>query len=224
MSQQWAQAETERILANLIRIGVVTELDDANARVKVRTGGLITDWLPWLTHRACEDRSWWAPEPGEQVVVLSPYGDQSQAVVMPAIYQTAYPAPANLRTTSRVEFKDGAFVEYDREGHHYHLDVPAGGSITLHIGGTTLLLEDGKTTLSTPQLLVDSPQSTFTGTVTVQGLLTYLAGMVGKGGGGAAASIQGSVSVISGDVTADGISLKTHTHPGDSGGTTGPPS
>lgn len=225
MSQQWAQAETERILANLIRIGVVTDLDEASARVKVRTGGLVTDWLPWLTQRAGEDRSWWAPEPGEQVVVLSPYGDQSQAVVMPAIYQTAYPAPANLRTTSRVEFKDGAFVEYDREGHHYHLDVPAGGSITLHIGSTTLLLEDGKTTLSTPQLLVDSPQSTFTGTVTVQGLLTYLAGMVGSGGSGASAQISGTVAFQGGSLTHNGKDVgSTHTHmeQGD-GAPTSPP-
>ncbi|HMM72857.1 MAG TPA: phage baseplate assembly protein V [Rhodocyclaceae bacterium] len=220
---EWAQAENERILANMIRVGVIAQLDEVNARVTVRAGGLTTDWLPWLTMRAGGDRTWWAPEPGEQVLVLSPYGDPAQAVVLPSIYQDAHPAPGNVRTTSRVEFKDGAFVQYDREGHHYHLDVPAGGSITLHIGSTTLLLEDGKTTLTTPELLVDSPKSTFTGAVNVQGLLTYLAGMVGKGGGGATASIQGSVAVTGGDVTADGVSLKGHTHPGDSGGTTGAP-
>lgn len=38
----------------------------------------------------------------------------------------------------------------------------------------------------------------------------------------AAVSITGDVTVT-GDVIADGISLKTHTHPGDSGGTTGAP-
>lgn len=220
---EWAQAENERILANMIRVGVIAQLDEANARVIVRAGGLTTDWLPWLTLRAGEDRTWWAPEPGEQVLVLSPYGDPAQAVVLPAIYQEAHPAPGSVKTTSRVEFKDGAFVQYDREGHHYHLDVPAGGSITLHIGSTTLLLEDGKATLTTPELLVDSPKSTFTGAVNVQGLLTYMAGMVGKGGSGATASIQGSVVVTGGDVTADGVSLKGHTHPGDSGGTTGAP-
>ena len=220
---EWAQAENERILANMIRVGVIAQLDEANARVIVRAGGLTTDWLPWLTLRAGEDRTWWAPEPGEQVLVLSPYGDPAQAVVLPAIYQEAHPAPGSVKTTSRVEFKDGAFVQYDREGHHYHLDVPAGGSITLHIGSTTLLLEDGKATLTTPELLVDSPKSTFTGAVNVQGLLTYMAGMVGKGGSGATASIQGSVAVTGGDVTAAGVSLKGHTHPGDSGGTTGAP-
>lgn len=36
-------------------------------------------------------------------------------------------------------------------------------------------------------------------------------------------SINGDVDVSGGDVTADGISLKTHKHPGDSGGVTGQP-
>lgn len=216
---QWAHAENERVLANLIRFGVITELDEAAARVKVRTAGLITDWLPWATLRAGDDRTWHAPEPGEQVLLLAPYGDLGQAVALPAIYQDAYPAPANRRSVARVEFKDGAFVQYDREAHHYQIDVPAGGEITLHVGATTLHLEDGKATLTTPELLVDSPESTFTGAVTVQGLLTYLAGMVGTGGDGAAASIQGTVAVSGGDVTADSVSLKGHVHGGVRGGT-----
>ncbi|MDP1136651.1 phage baseplate assembly protein V, partial [Klebsiella pneumoniae] len=57
--------------------------------------------------------------------------------------------------------------------------------------------------------------------LTVEGLLTYQAGMSGSGGTGAAASIEGNVQITSGDLTADDISLKHHTHPGDSGGTTG---
>lgn len=38
-----------------------------------------------------------------------------------------------------------------------------------------------------------------------------------------AVNIQGNVTVSNGDVVADGISLKNHKHPGDSGGTTGKP-
>jgi hypothetical protein len=56
----------------------------------------------------------------------------------------------------------------------------------------------------------------------VQGLLTYQAGMSGRGGSGAAASIQGNVRITSGDLTADNISLKQHRHQAD-GGITGTP-
>lgn len=55
----------------------------------------------------------------------------------------------------------------------------------LQIGVTTLELRDDGTTLSTPKLLADAAESTFTGTVLVKKLFTCLKGLVGKGSGGA---------------------------------------
>jgi phage baseplate assembly protein V len=107
--------DIQRRLANIIRIGKIAELDSANARVKVEIGNILTAWLPWLTTRAGEDRSWWAPEPGEQVILLSPGGELTQAVVLPAIYQQNYPAPADSENIHRVIYQDGTTVEHDRE-------------------------------------------------------------------------------------------------------------
>lgn len=209
-------AETERQLANVVMLGTIAELDEAAARVRVNVDGLVTDWIPFTAARAGAGvREWSAPEPGEQVVVVCPYGDPAQGVVLGSVYQDAHAAPAAVKTTHRTEYADGAFVEYDRAAHAMKVDVPAGGKIELHIGGTVLLLEDGKATLTTPELVVDAPQSTFTGAVTVQGELTYQAGMTGTG----------SATVSGGDVIADGVSLKTHVHSGvQSGGSnTGQP-
>lgn len=111
----WNIMDIQRRLANIIRIGKIAELDSANARVKVEIGNILTAWLPWLTTRAGEDRSWWAPEPGEQVILLSPGGELTQAVVLPAIYQQDYPAPADSENIHRVIYKDGTTVEHDRE-------------------------------------------------------------------------------------------------------------
>jgi phage baseplate assembly protein gpV len=70
---------------------------------------------------------------------------------------------------------------------------------------------------------IDSPQTTVTGNMLVEGVLTYVSGMVGSGGTGSAATITGSVSVTD-DVTAGNISLRNHVHPeNDNGGPTGPP-
>lgn len=78
-------------------------------------------------------------------------------------------------------------------------------------------------------ITVTSPLSTFVGNVivqgalTVQGLFTFLAGLVGSGGSGAA--VEGNLIVTSGNVTADGVGLKTHHHTGvqtGSGNTGGP--
>lgn len=208
------EQEHDRQIGNAIVVGVISELDEANARVRVDADGMRTDWLPFTARRAGPGvRDWAAPEVGEQVVVVSPYGDLSQGVVLGSVYQDAHGAPANAKTMTRTEFADGAFIQYDRAAHAHTVDVPAGGSITLHIGQTTLKLEDGKATLTTPELLVQSPKSTFTGAVTVQGLLTYQAGMSGSGGSTTAA-IQGNITVTGGNVTADGIGLKTHKHTG----------
>lgn len=77
-------------------------------------------------------------------------------------------------------------------------------------------------------LTVDSPQSTFTGNVTIQKNLTVTGHIAGTSGlsitggtGGATATFQGSIKV-SDDVTASGISLKSHTHTGVNGETSVP--
>ena len=41
----------------MIRTGVVVETDLAAERCRVQTGGIYTDWLQWLTHRAGRSRS-----------------------------------------------------------------------------------------------------------------------------------------------------------------------
>ncbi|MFQ6296002.1 phage baseplate assembly protein V [Escherichia coli] len=60
-----------RLITNLIRTGVVTEVDRENWLCRVKTGELETNWISWLTLRAGNARTWWRPSEGEQVVLLS---------------------------------------------------------------------------------------------------------------------------------------------------------
>nr|DAK88640.1 MAG TPA: baseplate protein [Caudoviricetes sp.] len=91
----------------------------------------------------------------------------------------------------------------------------------------TVVTQTAKVNASS-SLTVDSPQSTFTGNVsikknlTVTGHISGSSGMSISGGtGGATATFQGSIQV-SDDVTASNISLKSHTHTGVHGETSGP--
>ena len=196
----YAASETERQLAGLIRIGVISALDDAGARVRVQCGGLTTDWLPWLTMRAGADRSWWAPEPGEQVVVLSPNGDTAQGVVLPALYSDALPPPANARTVHRTTYADGSVVEYDRAAHQ----------LTVNVGsGQVVVVCNTATVQAAESVTLDTPQTVCTGNLAVTGVMNVM----GTGAGGAATStFQGTIRVEDGDVIADDISLKGHGH------------
>lgn len=112
---QFRVTELERLVANLLRIGVIAEADYDAAKVKVRLGDLVTGWLPWFTDFAKGDKSWKAPEVGEQVMVLSPSGDLAQGVALPSIYQTAAPAPSTKVGVSRAVFADGLIIEHDRD-------------------------------------------------------------------------------------------------------------
>ncbi len=49
--------EIMRLITNLIRTGVVTEVDRANWLCRVKTGDLETNWINWLTLRAGKSRT-----------------------------------------------------------------------------------------------------------------------------------------------------------------------
>jgi len=126
--------ELERRLSNTIRPGTVLEADYAKARLRVTMGDNTSAWLPWLTSRAGQDRTWHAPEVGEQVIVMAPGGELSAGYVMPGgIYKNNYPANGNKAEISRTTYKDGAILEYDRENHTHLLQLPE-GSATVKVG------------------------------------------------------------------------------------------
>jgi hypothetical protein len=86
-----------------------------------------------------------------------------------------------------------------------------GGDKTENIGGNLQITVSGITTLTSPTI-------NLIGAVNITGLLSVLGG-----GGGSGGSMQGTLTIISGDVIADGISLKNHVHADPQGGNTSPP-
>ncbi|QOE32743.1 baseplate spike protein [Achromobacter phage Mano] len=217
----YQNTEADRRLSNIVRLGTIESLDEGGATVTVNLGdGLTTTSLPWVTLRAGPDRTWWAPEPGEQVVVLSPSGDLAQGVVLPAVYQDAHPAPANSKDVHRVEYQDGSVVQYDRAAHQLLVDVSAAS-------GSVLIICNTATVQAAESVTIDTPETTCTGNLTVQKKLTYLGGMAGSNNtGGKAATITGGINFQGGELTHDGKNVgSTHTHSGvqPGGGNTGAP-
>ena len=144
--------DAERRLSNLVMLGQVAELDAERARVRVQAGPILTAWLPFATVRAGLDRTWHAPEPGEQVVLVAPGGDLNQAVVVGSLYRDAYPPPADSADISRTEWQDGAALAYDRQLHHWRLSVPAGGKIVLEVGPSKIEMSDAGIKITGPRI------------------------------------------------------------------------
>lgn len=124
-------AEVERRLSNVFLIGTITDADYDNALVKVEAGKLETGWLHWVTARASNDVDYWAPEIGEQVLVMSPGGDPELGVVLPALYQNDFPSTDTRPTIRRVRFADGADFSYDRQQSALTLNLPSGSALAI---------------------------------------------------------------------------------------------
>lgn len=129
--------EIARRLANIVRPGTVAEVDLESARVRVRYaagpdgGPVLTGWLPWIAAAAGEDRDWRPPSVGEQVVMLSPFGELSAGWILPGAYRDDYPAPDSSGTKRVTRYRDGAVVSYDSSTHELSAVLPEGGSASI---------------------------------------------------------------------------------------------
>lgn len=146
---QQTLTDAERRLSNLALIGQIAEVNPRKARVRVRAGAITTGWLPFATLRAGPDRTWHAPEVGEQVLVVSPGGDLNQGVVVGSLYRDQFPPPFDVTQEnrergpndpllyrldiSRQTWSDNAVQEYDRRPnrHTWSLSLPADGKLLL---------------------------------------------------------------------------------------------
>ncbi|MCV9269768.1 phage baseplate assembly protein V, partial [Escherichia coli] len=82
-----------RLLSNIIRTGIISEVDEESWCVRVRSGELETGWLRWNTTRAGAFNVWLPPSPGEQVVIACIGGNPETAMIIGSLWSDAIPAP-----------------------------------------------------------------------------------------------------------------------------------
>jgi phage baseplate assembly protein V len=209
--------EMLRLISNLIRVGSIHSADYDKSLVRVTIGDLVTDWLPFIAQRAGSScRSWNPPEVDEQVIILSPGGNLESGIVMPAINSLDHPAPSSNPAKHLCKFGDGATLEYDSVAHELNATLPSGGSAKLTApAGIDLTCSTGKLTATadvgiditclTDKITVDSPFGVDLTCLTGQVNIIAPLGL----------NVTAAANVtVTGDVIADGVSLKTHTHGG----------
>ncbi|AJX15443.1 phage baseplate assembly protein V [Burkholderia ubonensis] len=210
----YALGEIDRRMACMVQHGTVEGVTYQPPMCRVRIGAWVSDWMPWKTAAAGAVRFWRPPSVGEQATMVAPSGDLAGAYAIPGYYSDQHGGSARTSPAETAwDYPDGASEVYDHEKHEYRVDVPAGGRIVFRIGGTELELRADGVTLRTQQLLGDIPDSTFTGNMTTEKLLTFNGGMQGKGGvaGGPAVQVNGGAR-YTGDVDIGGKSYLRHSH------------
>ncbi|EKY3119556.1 phage baseplate assembly protein V [Cronobacter turicensis] len=165
-------AELYRLLLNLIRNGVVIEVDSENWLCRVQTGELQTTWLNWLTMRAGRSKTWWRPSVGEQVVLLSIGGDLTTAFVLPAIYSKDNPPPSMSEDAQVTSFPDGGWIEYEPETGRYL--VKAGANIVFEAPESIQL--------KTSEFVIDADRTRINSEVVMNGDVTQSGGSMSSNG------------------------------------------
>ncbi len=197
--------ELARLLQNLIRLGRIFDIDHDARCVRVRSGNIETDWRQWREQRAGETKTWDPPTIGEQVILLSPGGDLSGAIIVGSVDSDDNPPPSTSPVETVRLFPDGATFKYDH----------AAGALTV-TGIQTMRMEaaDSITLQAGSSITLDAPDTTSTGTHTIKGLLTYLAGLAGYNGESGTTSITGDITHTTGNLSSNGVVLHLHVHSG----------
>lgn len=183
-------ADLARRLESLIRTGTIAQVQMAPPRVRVKSGGLESNWLPWITFRAGTTRDWDPPTVNEQCVIFSPSGEPAAGLVLVGLNSESIPAPSTSADECVRVYPDGARIRYNH----------ATGALEVTGIKTARIQAAQKCT-------VDCPENEVTGNLLVKGKLTVQAG----------ATITGAVEQSGGALSSNGIVLHTHTHPGTGG-------
>ncbi len=193
--------ELLRRLRNLIRIGVITQVDTTRGMCRVMTGNLETDWLHWLTSRAGNSRTWWAPSVDEQVLLLSIGGDLTTAFILPAIFSDEFPAPSASPEAVCIALPDGAVMEYEPQTSA--LTVTGIKTATITASASVHVTAPEITCMAGNQITLDTPTVICTHHL-ITGSLE-----VTKGG-----TMRGNIIHVNGEFSSNGVVVDSHRHNG----------
>jgi phage baseplate assembly protein V len=138
----------------LFRVGIVSTQDVTNCRVRVTfpdRNQMQSWWLPIIRQGTQNDKDYWIPDIGEQVVCLMDEHDEDGAV-LGSIFSSADTAPSGATADTRIlSPKDGAVFSYNRSTHTLTVSVPSNGTLNLTVNGGNMNLSapNGDITLVT---------------------------------------------------------------------------
>ncbi|HHX4816344.1 TPA: phage baseplate assembly protein V [Yersinia enterocolitica] len=201
MNTQTQLTEILRLLRNLVRIGTVAEVDLDQALCRVTTGDNTTGWLNWLTLRAGQSRSWWAPSEGEQVLILSLGGELDTAFVLPGIFSDDFPPPSASADGVYLSFPDGATFHYEPETSE--LRVAGIKTAVVNASESVTVTAPHITCTASVKILLDTPEVECTHNLTTATLNV-------KSGG----KMSGNIQHSGGQFSSNGVVIDKHDHGG----------
>jgi phage baseplate assembly protein V len=147
----YALSDLAKRLSNIIRIGTIFEINVQAAKARVKIGELETNFLPWANSNSGSNNSWNPPEIDEQVIILSPSGDLSQAVILPSLYKNnASDSDQNIKS---ITYQDGSKISFNVSSGTLDLDLK--GDITIKVVGNANIESDNINITASSNITLD---------------------------------------------------------------------
>ena len=147
----YALSDLAKRLSNIIRIGTIFEINHQTAKARVKVGELETDFLPWANSNSGSNNSWNPPEIDEQVIILSPSGDLSQAVILPSLYKNnASDSDQNIKS---ITHQDGSKISFNLASGTLDLDLK--GDVTIKVLGNANIEGDNVNITGSSNITLD---------------------------------------------------------------------
>lgn len=130
----------------IVQIGTIddTKAAEGKALARVKVFDRVTDFLPVLSIANSFVKVWIPPRVGEQVVVVSPYGDPSSGFIIPAIFNKGCREPGGAGERN----------------------------VIVEAGPNRIDLDDSGVKIKAPKVILDTPTVETTGDLIVAGDIT----------------------------------------------------
>ena len=228
--------ELKRRLENIVQVGQISATKNqdgkALARVVVHDVGedkRVTDFLPVIGFANSFARVFFPLRAGEQVLVISLFGDANKGFILRSIFNKSCKEPDGASETKTIiEFEDGAILSYNTKSstlevlNQKTINVKVGEAVNVEVGKTVVINVGQSAKIVAPTVDIESTTTTIKSTnINLLGQTLIQGGITTRGAGGGAgtfsidgtlditqnlstggnASIGGSISDSKGDLT-----------------------
>lgn len=191
----------------MIKVGKVVAVDEKTARVRVELsdcGGVVTWWLQIAVPKAQDDKFYWIPDIGEQVLCAFLEHGLEQGFVIGALYNEKDSPPVQNKDKYFIKFKDGTEIEYDRAEHKLRADVK--GDIEIKATGKADVDVQGQVFIkSSSRIIIQAPQISMRGGSPAEGVFEGNFRLIGN------LDVEGNIHA-SGSIIDEGGNTNHHSH------------
>ncbi|NVK42111.1 MAG: phage baseplate assembly protein V [Oceanospirillaceae bacterium] len=147
--------EVEEKLNKLFQLAIIKEIkEDGTAVCILADDESETAPLPWMVRHAGETIEWWAPEPGEQVLILNLSGFINLSLIVPAFYSKDHPAPETDPNIRTLICSDGTSISHNMAESTINIETPC--AVTVNAEGDATIAAANVTVTSDGDATVEA--------------------------------------------------------------------